>query len=237
MIFGLEIPIYADECDRSDYVNVIETIKDEFEESGTSLDEILNKQLIVYKTELKDKNLSLDDKAKIMNLISALSEMIDSYETKTNTELYNLNLLNASYDLCESAVTHIYGWFMFKGYVLAGELLLHAKDNSTLNSTYSPYQGYRAKQSTLYSSLANSGTSSGSSSFPNSGSTVDKDCYYAIHSFNWNQTSTKFYISDYYDFDEASYAEGIEGAAVGMMYQAQNYGIITPYYVNIKLTK
>lgn len=63
----------------------------------------------------------------------------------------------------------------------------------------------------------------GSSAFPNSGGTQQKDLYYAIHRFDWVKSGAKVTLRDRYDFAPGRY-DGIAGAAVNTMVMAQRAG-------------
>ena len=117
-------------------------------------------------------------------------------------------------------------------------MLTHAKDNTKLNSNYYPTNGSRVGQSSVFKSIASGTKTSGSGEFKNSGTTVDKDLYYAIHFFNFTKSSASsrtVTIRDRYDFAPGDYS-GIAGIAVDTMYKAQQAGVIIPYYVNITAT-
>ncbi|MCU9969734.1 alkyl hydroperoxide reductase [Mobiluncus mulieris] len=56
--------------------------------------------------------------------------------------------------------------------------------------------------------------------------------YYAIHSFDWARTGSYITITDRYDFGKGD-LHSIEGVAIEIMYQAQQAGVLVPYYVSI----
>lgn len=108
--------------------------------------------------------------------------------------------------------------------------------NKNKNAVYSPINGSKVTKSPVFSKLKQKPyRSTGTDCFPNSGTTIQKDLYYAIHEFSWKRESSGYLIiNDYYDFEEGKYGS-IEGLAIDNMYRAQVFGIITPY--NIVISK
>ncbi len=89
--------------------------------------------------------------------------------------------------------------------------------------------------SSVFSTVASSSGVSGSGAFPTSSSTDENDLYLAIHNFDYRKTSTGsvVVIEDRYDFEEGSMAGTIMDMAVNEMYNAQEAGVIVPYFSNI----
>lgn len=174
-----------------------------------------------------------EDTDKIVGLIATLEEMRDEYT------LYNAGISTYKFHAIYSpAVTAVVAFFNMRGYKLSAELLTHAKDNTKLNSEYSPTNGQRVKSSPTFTNIANGKKTSGSANFANSGTTAQKDLYYAIHAFSWTKPSASsrtVTIRDRYDFAPGDY-NGIAGIAIDTMYKAQQAGVIIPYYIKITAT-
>ena len=164
---------------------------------------------------------------KIKDLISGLEKIKKEYMAS----IQNTTRANQP----NTAVAAVIGYFSNKNYKLASELLIHATVNTNKNSTYSPTNGSRVKSHSVFVKIANGSKTNGSDIFTNTGGTASKDCYYALHSFNYSKptSSSKLVnISDYYDYASGDY-NGMEGIAVNAMYLAQQSGAIVPYNVLI----
>lgn len=210
----------------------IVAIEDELTANDTDVVTELSDMIAKYKAMLNnpDETVDVDN---VKNLISTLEGMLGEYQ------MYQAGISTYKFHVIYSpAVAAVVAYFNLKGYTLAAELLTHAKGNTTLNSNYYPTNGSRVKQSSVFQNIAKGTKTSGSASFPNSGNTVDKDLYYAIHDFDFTKPSASsrtVTIRDRYDFAPGDYS-GIAGIAVDTMYQAQQAGVIIPYYVNITAT-
>lgn len=136
----------------------------------------------------------------------------------------------------EKEVAAVIAYFNAKGYKLASELLTHARNNKTINSSYTPYYGYHVQASPVFRKIANGTSTKGSDTFPyNSSNTKLADCYYAIHHFDYTKSSVSskiVKITDRYDFAKGDY-DGIAGIAINAMYNAQQFGTIKPFYTKI----
>ncbi len=211
--------------------NII-AIEEELSENGTNVVAEINDMIADY-TALLSGATTDEDIAKITSLIATLEEMRDEYA------LYEAGISPYKFHLIYSpAVTAVVAFFNSQGYKLSAELLTHAKDNTVLNSNYYPANGQRVKGSSTFTRIAYGSATKGSASFENTGNTVQKDLYYAIHAFNWTKSSASsktVTIRDRYDFAPGDYS-GIAGIAVDTMYRAQEAGVIIPYYVNITAT-
>lgn len=219
------------ECnDKEECLKAINSIEAELKSEGTTVE----KELLSFYT-----NLEIDRQALKINstnsydpvLINGSNDIIESIEVIHNTD----NIRSTSLEIYYLGLAGtIIAWFNSKGYKLSAELLDHAANNSTLNSYYYPTYGSRVKSSSVYWNKKNSSGSSGDGVFPNTGSTKEKDLYYAIHKFNWYRHAGQFIISDLYDFaNDKAYWKTISGVAVHLMYNAQNLGVLTPYYTRI----
>lgn len=210
----------------------IVAIEDELAANDTDVVTELSDMIAEYKAMLNnpDENIDVDN---VQSLISTLEEMLDEYQMyKAGVSTYKFHVIYSP------AVAAVVAYFKVQGYSLAAELLTHAKDDTKLNSNYYPTNGSRVRQSSVFKSIASGTKTSGSGEFKNSGTTVDKDLYYAIHFFNFTKSSASsrtVTIRDRYDFAPGDYSD-IAGIAVDTMYKAQQAGVIIPYYVNITAT-
>ena len=141
-----------------------------------------------------------------------------------------------------ASVGLIYLWFYGKGYLLAAELISHARSNKTAGSLYYPTQmnvGPLSRSNTI-KKLRSGSASSGSSRFvPSSASIVDTDGYYAMNKFSYSKVTVggvkKIRLRDTYDYADKSHYDGIEGAAVKVMYEAQRRGVIKIFKLDLRL--
>ena len=189
------------------------------------LDKLTNEYQEILVIETQNKNLT--EINKIKDLISGLEKIKKEYMAS----IQNTTRANQP----NTAVAAVIGYFSNKNYKLASELLIHATVNTNKNSTYSPTNGSRVKSHSVFVKIANGSKTNGSDIFTNTGGTASKDCYYALHSFNYSKptSSSKLVnISDYYDYASGDY-NGMEGIAVNAMYLAQQSGAIVPYNVLI----
>lgn len=155
------------------------------------------------------------------------------------TDYYNVKYCAVTRGISDVVYTEliavVIAYFSAKGYKLSSELLTHMYKNNTLNSSYTPTYGSRIKSSSVFKSIANGKSTSGSAAFPNSGTTTTKDLYYAIHNFNYTKSSASsktVKISDRYDYSSGDYS----GVAIGVMKAAQDAGVLVPFYTKITET-
>ena len=133
-------------------------------------------------------------------------------------------------------------FFEYQGYTLAWELLQHAWENTTLNSSYMPSNADRLLQVSKYTStIANNTEYEESNFFPNAGSNADIDAYYSIFNFNYakfyaSPNTVKIELEDRYDYKLGDDYQGAENAAIKLMVEAQEVNFLTPYYVYIAHT-
>lgn len=218
---------FAEEKDATaELIAEIAAIETRLEENGTDVVTELNGLI----AELNEKDT---EDIRTQNLIATAKEAIADYESyKTGAQTRSV-IGNAIY---KAAVSTAVAYFNSNDYVLSAELLLHAKENTVLDSVYEPTNGYLVCHSAVFRSIAEGTSVSGSASFPNSGDTIDKDLYYSIHAFSYtkpDETSTTVVISDRYDFAEEDNISSVVDLAVGIMYKAQQAGVITPFLVSI----
>ncbi|MFM1542430.1 hypothetical protein ABGF49_05260 [Helcococcus ovis] len=236
----------------SDLDNQINAIENQLSEINYSVEKSLEDSIKFYKNLILSGNLNHDKTIKTKELIDTLEQQLKDY----NDYKYN-NMINRKNDYSRKSllknishvspiitidpyrefriqVAAVNAWFYAKGYVLSSELLTHAVKNKNKNSVYSPVNGYKVENSPVFSKLKNKPyKSTGDDAFPNSGTTSQKDLYYAIHKFSWERGSSGYLIiRDYYDFEPNKYSS-IQNIAVNAMYTAQRAGYLTPYHISI----
>lgn len=218
---------FADEKDlTAELIADISAIETQLEEDGT--DVVTELYALIAELDGESQN-----DLRTQNLIAAAQEAIQDYEAyKTGAQTRSI-IGNAVY---KAAVSTAVAYFNSNDYDLSAELLLHARDNTVLDSLYEPTYGYLVCHSAVFQNIANGTSVSGSASFPNSGDYIDKDLYYSIHAFSYtkpDEESTTVVISDRYDFAEEDNISSVVDLAVGIMYKAQQAGVITPFLITI----
>lgn len=191
-------------------------------------------------SELSDfiQELDIEENQQLQDIASTTQESINDYIDYKNSQSQSEEGI-ASQGLvtkliCKAAVACATSYFLFKGYMLSAELLLHAYSNKTVGSVYSPSNGSRVKYSQVFTQIAYGSTVSGDATF-NKGNELDNDLRNAIHHFHYYKSSANsrtVRIEDVYDYDYGEY-DGVEGIAVNLMALSQRVGVIKPYNVRI----
>lgn len=232
MILTLSLnQVYALESkDMDSSYNIVELVQEDLEKQNTTILDQLNEQLQNYKYLLnseKNEERKLQLKELILNTEIIIQDFNESQSDKART------VIQVPF---AAEVGAVIAYFNAKGYKLSSELLTHARNNKTVDSSYTPYYGYHVQASPVFRKIANGTSTKGSATFPNSSSnTKIADCYYAIHKFNYTKSSSSsniVRITDRYDFAPGDY-NGIANIAVNAMYNAQLYGTIKPFYTKI----
>ncbi|WP_288589354.1 hypothetical protein [Thomasclavelia spiroformis] len=217
-------PILANDNIVYDTANITKILDDEFNKNNTDVVSELQKLKEKY-VNLLDNVISNYDRESINTTISNLDLLINEYKITSK--------LKASHSTNVSAVV---AWFGMQGYLLSADLLVHMKMNKKLNSYYTPASHLLQKvtNSSRFLRIRDAKKTSGSDAFPNSGSVGERDCYYAIHKFNFSKPSAnsrQVTITDTYDYDSTKNYEGIAGIAINAMYKAQQDGYLTPFKI------
>lgn len=211
----------------------INILENELEENQTDVVSELNKMIRQYQEMLA--TVETDEESNQMsNLIATLEELIADYQ------LYDAGISTYKFHaIYTPAVATVIAYFNAKNYLLAAELLTHAKENTVLDSYYTPNYGARAMHSPVSKQIANNTAVSGNASFEQGERPVDMDLYYAIHDFSFTKsfpTARVYTLRDRYDYKSKDYDFGdIAGIAVETMYKAQGAGVITPFYTTIRV--
>jgi len=208
----------------------VEILENELKANNTDVVAQLQNQISRLKTK-KNTVKNEKDKDKIDRLISTTESMVDMY----NNDKSGITAQSKIDDpTIRDEIAAVVAYFDLKGYSLASELLEHAYDNDDLDSIYSPVYGDRVEDSPVFKRIAKNSSKQGSDIFPNSGSTIQKDLYYAIHEFYYLKNDSTITISDLYDFAPGTYG-GIAGVAINAMYEAQQLGVLVPFYTYIEV--
>lgn len=182
---------------------------------------------------------SVEEIQQLEELIVTTKLLINDYLAYSEESYPAANYAARSNASLSASVSTVVAYFNSQGYYLSAELLTHARNNTTINSNYTPSYGYLCNGSPLLAQIWKDSTTSGSGVFPKSGTaTALLDLYYAIHAFNYTKTislsNSSLNVSDRYDYASGDYT-GVAGVAVNTMYQAQQAGILVPYYVKINV--
>lgn len=211
----------------------INALENELRVNGTDVSQELDKMIDLCKSMAAEAD-TVEESEKINSLVVTLEDLLAEYQ------LYDLGISTYKYHaIYTPAVAAVIAHFNFNNYFLAAELLTHAKENTVLNSNYTPNFGARAMHAEVSKQIANNTDVSGNASFEPGDRPVDMDLYYAIHSFSYTKsfpTARVYYLRDRYDYAPQDYEYGdLAGFAVDTMYKAQEAGVITPFYTNIKV--
>ncbi len=207
----------------------ITEIEDILASQGTSVEKALDDAVSRMERDIS----STDDAISRMqyeDLIETTRELEDAYIAYKN-DPYGIKP-NSSHPVIVVAVATVASYFSKNGYLLAFELLIHARDNKKLNSNYTPNYGWRIQASPVYQRLRSGKDSSGSAAFEKSKTPILQDLYYAIHNFDYTVSRHKLYLTDRYDYGLGDYPS-VAGVAIRMMRLAQDMKYLTPYYVKI----
>lgn len=214
--------------------SVINEIEENLEMQGSSVCDGLDQAVAMLERE-KEQSTDEEEKVKIQALIDTTQELKGEYISYSNG-IAPLGVENPVYSPMVAAVA---SFFSINGYRLSYELLVHARDNNQLNSTYVPVYGDRIKASDVTGRImASNKDSSGSAAFENSGNAVEKDLYYAIHNFNYTfkKVGHTFTLTDRYDYALSGEYTGVAGIAIDKMFEAQQMHVLVPYYVKITIS-
>lgn len=219
---------YTEKSDEQLIAENMVILENELTENHTDVVSELNKMIVQY--EAMAAAATQEEAEQMRNLIATLEELIVDYQ------LYNAGISTYKFHaLYSPAVAAVIAYFNAKNYMLAAELLTHAKENTDRVSIYVPAYSARAKYTAVIQQIGYGTVVEGKVSFEPGDSEIDMDMYYAVHDFDFfkeTPTSRLVYVCDTYDFgdDDANYTS-IAGIAVETMYRAQEAGFLTPYIV------
>ena len=209
----------------------IAAIETELSMQGSTVETELRDLISTFKYE--QTVCDPEDIVGLQDLIDTTTDLLNSYSN------YKNGVIPASVNMSmyDPAIAAVVSYFNLNNYFLASELLLHAKDNTVVDSTFKPYYGDRVNYSPVTQQIRKSVATRGTGEFaPSSVSEFLQDLYYAIHYFEWEKTSTAVHIFDRYDFAPGDW-DGLAGIAINTMYNAQQAGAIVPFYTHIYTNK
>ncbi len=213
----------------------ITTIEKRLEQNGYTILEGLEmgkEQFEFLASQAKTEN----DREKFNALVQGYENMINEYILYQN----GIQPYGVEHPVLSVAVASAVSAFSVAKCWLSAELLTYAKEKASYNETYTPGMIDNIYSTSEYSRMKTEGIFSGTRSgcFAGTINTYpEKDCFFAIHLFNYTKKNNLITITDRYDFDldkDTSYANFV-GLAVNTMLTAQELGVIVPYYVNIPL--
>lgn len=218
------------------YEKAVQAIENDLAFRNTSVLDELIKQRNMYENML----LSADEEEirTIQSLINTLTELIGDYQIYyLNDYSDNIMPMGGFHLFYSPIVESAIAYFSIRGYNLSAELLIHARDNNVLDSYYTPTNRSRIESSSVYTNIIDGSSLSGSSAFPNSGSTNDIDLYYSIHAFRYfkSNSSNTVVITDRYDFEGTAWTS-FGGVAIDLIYHAQQAGVLVPYLMELDFT-
>lgn len=203
-------------------------LESNLEKNSSSVENEINKAVDNYHKILKTGQLSSEDKNKIIEQIEELQRQLSAYKKYKS----GIRLMGKDNQVFLAAISSVNAYFLNKGYLLSSELLTHSTKNNKVDSIYRPYNNELVKASPVFRKIKIGRQTHGSDSFPNTGSRLERDLYYSIHSFRWTKKNYMVTIMDRYDFAYGSYS-GLAGIAVNTMYLAQQAGVVVPFQLRI----
>lgn len=222
----------------------IEEIESILDKKGTSVSFELNKQIERYR-ELA-KNAQGQELARLNCLIEGLTRLIENHQKVNGATVTKAQTKEASRgekkkkeladkeDVLQSAIASVISFFTTCNYLLSAELLTQMYVNDSLDSTYYPLNADRTLRSSAVSEIKNREVSVGTGAFENEGSEIQRDNYFSLHKFRYVKTKNgTLVITDRYDYSKSDNFGAIQNVPIQMMYEAQELGLLTPYYVVI----
>lgn len=210
----------------------ISAMEQELSSRGTDVITELEKQIDYYQSML-NTFVSQEQAEQIESLISTTQELITEYQAFINRDQTRSEDDSTYYS---AAVAAAITTLSSVGCNLAAELLTHAKDNNDLDSIYAPINGNDVLGSSVYTNIRNGNILESTGVFDSSYNIDDLDLHLAINKFYYSKSASGrvVVIQDRYDFDSDEYnSYNIIGIVVETMHDAQEAGIIVPYYTVI----
>lgn len=227
--FAMSSPVNSDS---QILIENMDILNNELSAQNTDVIQELSKMIEQYEQMLSVATQA-NEIEQLNNLIETLKELSADYQSYSNG-----SVLRKYHIIYSPAVATVIAYFNAKNYLLAAELLTHAKENTNPNSSYIPNFGARTRLSNVITQLADQTATTGAASFEPGDRPVDMDLYYAIHNFDYSKSSPTarvIIIVDYYDYEYEDYDGTIATVAVSTMAKAQQAGVITPYWISISV--
>jgi hypothetical protein len=221
----------------------ITAIESQLSSIGSSVEIELNSIISDYQIKLENAN-DIETANKLQDLIDAAGDLLvsfieykeyDQFVSSSNQSFSTQSLPGVTTTLYDAPIAAIVTWFSTQGYYLSYELLLHAKANTTVGSTYSPVNKNIIVASSVTQGIMQKIITTSQQN--GSGEYSSGDLYYAIHLFSWHRGpgNNVLIITDVYDFAPGDYS-GLAGTAVNIMYYAQNAGVIVPFNLEVYIS-
>lgn len=208
--------------------DTISDIENILQKKGTNIISALEKQKEEYLCYFA--NCEEEEKEQIRDIIVTTDSLINDYKNYQNRNIMKGKYHGTYSPLVAAAISY----FNANNCKLAAELLTHAKDNDTYLSFYSPKNINEIEETETFTAISNGNEISGNGIYSKSES---EDLYYALRRFSYTKTkvnSRTVTINDVYDFAPNN-GDGFEGTILDSMYKAQEYGVIVPFNVEIKI--
>ncbi|MFA7032086.1 MAG: hypothetical protein WC201_00780 [Bacilli bacterium] len=226
-----------------------------FSKNENSVEDELTKMIANYdnKIAILEKNktteLDIEEIENMSNLVLTLKQMIADYDDyETSNLLFNNSAKSITAKRVVVSITPdlpllaahaaIVSYFSDNDYTLAAELLTHMRSNSSYDSEYRPVNSNIVRTNSIFTNLSDASKPSiGTDEFPNSNSTIEQDLHLSINKFNYSKSlnNTAIVLTDRYDFAyNDSYDDFVTQTAVNLMYEAQEEGLLTPFYVVVE---
>ena len=222
----------------------IQKIEELLYEENTSVSLEMYKQIERY-SELA-KNAEGQELARLLSLIESSTRLLEKHQkvrgvagtnekTKTYARASSMKEeVVTREEVLQSAIASVISFFNTFNYRLSAELLTQMYANNSLDCLYYPVNANRTLQSTAVAEIMSKDVSAGTGAFENEGNDVQRDNYFSLHNFRYAKTKNgTLVITDRYDYSPNDNFGVIQDVPIQMMYEAQEKGLLTPYYVVI----
>ena len=207
----------------------IQKIETELLKNGTSVSGEIYKQIQAYTTQLE--TAEGEEREKLLSLVEKSTALLEKYEQVTLSTVGDGKLVDRK-DVLEAAIASVVGFFNMLGYQLSSELLTQMYLNARLDSIYLPINSDRMMQTSTIAEIKKNPLGAGSGVFANEGDEIQRDSYFSLHNFRYVRTDNgTLVITDRYDYSKDDTFGAIQDVPIQLMYEAQEMGLLTPYYV------
>ena len=212
-------------------LQTIQEIEVKLSDSGTCVCAELSKQIEEYRALAQDAEGA--EKERLLGLIEGSTALLEKYEQVTISAVDGESFVDRK-DLLEAAIASVVGFFSMLGYRLSAELLTQMHNNDRLDCVYTPVNAERTLKSAFVTDLKNGRFGAGAGAFTNAGNDVQRDNYFSLHNFRYVKSPNgTIVIADRYDYSKDDTFGAIQDIPIQLMYEAQEMGLLVPYYVVI----
>lgn len=206
-------------------------IETELSKNGTCVSGEIYKQIQEYTALLE--GAEGEERDKILTLIENSTALLEKYQQVTLSSVASDSLVSRE-DILEAAIASVIGFFNMLGYRLSSELLTQMYNNTRLDCVYIPLNADRMMQTTAIAEIKKNRFGAGSGVFVNEGNEIQRDSYFSLHNFRYVKSENgTLVITDRYDYSKNDTFGAIQDVPIGLMYEAQEMGLLVPYYVVI----